>query len=296
MPGETTTSGLADSLSTVRSAARTVREQKGGMRSTVDRLTLGKNIGNSWSEVDYAALTSRSVTESTDLIDSPEQLSDTLNTITPQDRGIHVLITDRVADRILSDGVAIIRSGILAMNAIMRGEDLDGIVQGRSASTDMGTAGQALVSNLIRHARTRISSNRTEPYGDGPIHGQFHGNCLADIEDELTAPMGTYPIAGGLTEDVITRGFAAAPRMIGKVFIHENGNLSIDSGDDSENFVYASAGIILVEGRGLRTEVVRRAFKGGGATSMVYYYEYAWGFRSSGNWQFSITADAANPS
>ena len=34
---------------------------------------------------------------------------------------------------------------------------------------------------------------------------------------------------------------------------------------------------------------------GGGATSVYMYFDYAWGFRSSGNWQFGVTADALAP-
>ena len=295
MPGETTTAALADSLPTMRQGARIVLEQKGRMRDTVDRVTLGKNVGNSWSEVDFAKLTASTVTEQTDNLDSPEQLSDSIITITPTDSGIHILYTDKVADRVITQSAAIIRSGILGMNAIMRKENIDGIVQGRAATSDMGTAGSPLTSALVRHAKYRISSDVTEP-GNGPYHMQHHGFCLADIDDELTAAVGTYPIATGLTEDILTNSYQAAPRKLGDVNVHENGDMSIDSSDDSEGFVYDQNGIILVEGRGVRTEVLRRPNIGGGATSVFMYYEYAWGFRSAGNWQFSITADATLPS
>ena len=295
MPGETTTQALADSLPTMRFGARLVQEQKGRLRDTVDHITLGKNLGNSWSEVSLATLTASTVTETTDNIDNPEQLSDALITIAPSDSGIHMLYTDRVADRAITETVSIVRSGVLGMNAILRKEDLDGIVLGRSATTDMGTAGNPLVSSLIRHLRYRISSNVTEPNADGPFHLQHHGFCLADIDDELSAPLGTYEITSGESADVIMNGYTKAPRMLGGIFVHENGHLSIDASDDSEGFGYAKMGIILVEGRGVRTEVLRRPNIGGGATSVFMYYEYAFGQRSSGNWLFSVTADALAP-
>jgi hypothetical protein len=294
MPGETTTAALADSLPTMRMGARLVQEQKGRVRDTVDRVTLGKNIGNSWSEVDFAKLTASTVSETTDNIDSPEQLSDTLITITPTDSGIHILYTDRVADRVISQSAAIVRSGILGMNAILRKEDIDGIAQGRSASTDLGSAGSSLTSTLVRHSKYRISSNTTEP-NNGPYHMQHHGFCLADIDDELSAPLGTYEITSGASADTIMNSYTSAPRMLGGVFVHENGNMSIDSSTDSEGFTYSRDGIILVEGMGVRTEVLRRPNIGGGSTSVFMYYEFAWGFRSSGNWAFSITADATAP-
>lgn len=294
MPGITTTSALEDSLATMRFGARIVTEQKGAVRDTVDRITLPKNLGNTWSEVDFAKLVASSVTENTDNIDSPEQLSDSLISITPTDSGIHILYTDRVADRVITDAASIVRSGILGMKAIMRKEDIDGIAQGRSASTDLGSAGNPLTSSLVRHSKYRISSNVTE-INNGPFHMQHHGFVLADIEDQLTAAVGTYEITSGVTADVFANSYTSAPRTLGGVMIHENGNMSIDSSTDSEGFVYARDGIILVEGRGIRTEVLRRPNIGGGSTSVFMYYEFAWGFRSSGNWQFSLTADATAP-
>ena len=295
MPGETTTAALADSLPTMRFGARLVHEQKGRIRDTVDLVMLPKNQGNSWSEVDFAALTASTVTETTDNLDSPEQLSDTLRTITPTDSGIHILYTDRVADRIITQAASIVRSGILGMNAILRKEDLDGIVQGRSATTDMGVAGAPLTSGLVRHLKYRISSNVTEANADGPFHFQHHGFSLADIDDELSAPLGTYEITSGVSADVLANSYTKAPRMLGGMMVHENGHMTIDASDDCEGFGYARDGLILVEGRGVRTEVLRRPNIGGGATSVFMYYEYAWGFRSTGNWLFGVTADATAP-
>jgi len=295
LPGETTTAALADSLSTMRSSARMVQEQKGDMRSTVDRRVLGKNIGNTWSEVDYSKLTASSVTETTDNLDSPEQVTDTLISIAPTDSGIHMVYTDRVADRILSDGASIIRSGALSMRAILRKNNLDGIVQGRSATTDMGTAGNPLTVTLVRHAGYRISSNTTEPGRTGILHMQHHGFCIADIDDELSAAVGTYEITTGVTAEVFAKSYAASPKTLSGVMVHENGDMTIDSASDSEGFVYDQDGIIQVEGRGIRTEIMRRPNLSGGSTSVFAYFEYAWGFRSSGNWTFSITADATAP-
>ena len=280
----------------MRMAARLVTEQKGRMRDTVDRMTLGKGIGNTWSEVDYAQLIASAVTETSDILDNAEQVSDTLRSIAPNDSGIHMLYTDRVADRIFSQGASIVRSGILGMNAILRLEDLNGIVTGRAATTDLGTAGNPLTSNLVRAARYRITSNVTEQGSDaGALHMQHHGFVLKDIDDELVAAVGTYPISGGITEQVFAQSYVAAPRAVGGVIVHENGHLTIDASDDSEGFVYATMGVILVEGRGIRTEVLRRPNIGGGATSVFIYYEYAWGERSAGNWLFSLTADALAP-
>lgn len=296
MAGETTTSVLADSLPTMRMAARLVAEQtQGNLRETVDRQVLGKNVGNTWSEVDFAKMTAAGISETTDLINNPQELSDTLRTISPSDGGIHILVTDRVLDRIFSQAASVVRTGVLAMNAILRKNNLDGIVLGRSATTDMGAAGAPLTGTLVRHTYYRISSNTTEPTRIGPYHLQHHGFSLADIDDELSAPMGTHPITAGLTQEVIERAYATSPRMLGNVNIHENGDMTIDASDDSEGFVYSRDGIIHVEAAGVRVKPMDRPNIGGGATSIFTYWEYAYGQRGAGIKLFSITADATAP-
>ena len=91
--GRTETGSLADSLETTISAARIVRERVGVMTQHVDKVTLGKGIGLSWNEPALAQLTAQAVGES-DKLDNPQELSDTLFTITPTVVGIHTFITD----------------------------------------------------------------------------------------------------------------------------------------------------------------------------------------------------------
>ena len=279
----------------MRMGARVVREQKGRIRDYVDKVTLPNNEGLAWSETSFAKLTAQAVGESTDLIDNPQQLTDALISIQPSDSGIHILYTDVVADRVIAQAAGIVRSGMLGMNAILRKQDIDAITQGRSATTDLGNAGNPLQSATIRHMRYRISSNVTEPNADGPFHFVHHGFALADIDDELTAPIGTYPIEPGLTGDVFEQQYIAQSRFIGGIAVHEDGNMSIDSNDDYEGFGFAKDGLIDVEDSGPRTESIRRPSIGGGATSVYMYFRYAFGFRSSGNWLFGTTADCTAP-
>jgi len=80
--GWITTAGLADSLDDVRSSARIVREQEGGMPNLVEKVTLGEGVGLSWKELKYDQLTAQAVTETTEL-DNPQAITDSLITITP---------------------------------------------------------------------------------------------------------------------------------------------------------------------------------------------------------------------
>src|SRR3989304_10341189 len=97
--GWTTTSSLADSLDDIRVSARIIREYEGVVPQLVSKETLGEGIGQSWQELSYAALVAQAITETTEL-DNPQQISDTLMTITPTVVGIETFITDRVRARI----------------------------------------------------------------------------------------------------------------------------------------------------------------------------------------------------
>lgn len=284
--GNTITDSLADSLPTVIADARIVREYEGTMPQIVDKKTLGEGIGLTWNEISLAALTAQAITETT-VLDNPQQLADTLFSITPTVVGIETLITDRVAARISKNVFA--KTGGLAQNAMQRKKDEDGLTVLDGATTALCGAGNTLTSGHITAATSRISSNATEP-GNPPYYCVLHGYQIKDIEDELVAGIGTYNITDGLTARVFSDGFKG---MIGSAKVIEDGNITIDtSGGDSKGGVFAKEAIVLVQGRSPRAEVMRRPNIGGGATSVYHYDEYAYGERSAGNWLYEIYSDA----
>ena len=152
--GDTTTGSLADSLPTVIASARQIREQEGVVPNLVDKITLGEGTGLSWNEVSMAQLTAQTVSETTRL-DNPQQMSDTLLTITPTVVGIHTLITDRVAARISKNAYA--KVGGLAQNAIQRKKDEDGLTAIDGASLTIGGSGSALTTGMIAAAEIGFS-------------------------------------------------------------------------------------------------------------------------------------------
>lgn len=287
--GNTTTDALADSLPTVIASARIVREFEGRASQLFDNVTLGEGIGLSWNEISLAQLTAQAVTETTEL-NNPQQLSDTLFTITPTVSGIHTLFTDRVAARISKNAYA--KTGGLAMNAINRKKDEDCITVFDGATTSLCGAGATLTSGHISAAAVRISSNATEP-SNGEVRVVLHGYQIKDLQDELTAGIGTYPVSEGETAKVFRNGFKGA---IAGAMVFEDGNITIDGSDDAKGVVAAKEAIVKVQGRALRTETRREPHIGGGATSVWIYDEYAYGERSAGNWMYEIYSDATAPS
>jgi len=288
--GDTITQSLSDSLDTVVASARQIREYEGVMPNLVDKVTLSEGSGTSWREISMAALSAQNITETTTL-DNPQQMSDTVFSITPTVTGIQTLVTDRVASRINSQAYA--QLGSLAQMAIQRKKDEDGLTVLDGATTILSGAGTTLASGVIAAAAYRISSNATEP-GNPPYRAVLHGFQIKDLYDELTASISTNERSdiSGITARVFEEGFRG---KIAGVEIFEDGNISINAAVDAKGGVFAQEAIVLVQGRAPRTATVRREDIGGGATVVYLYDEYAYGERSAGNWLFEIQSDAAVP-
>lgn len=287
--GMTVTGSLADSLPTMIASARIIREQVGNMSQLVDKYTLTPGTGLDWNEISLSQIEAQSITESTEL-NNPQQIEDTLLTITPTQVGIQTRITDRVAQRISSNVYSQI--GVLAQNAIQRKKDKDGLTELDSGATTAspGAAG-TLTSGHIAAAKYNISSNTTEP-GPAPYRCVLHGFQIKDLFDELVAGIGTYVLTDGPTADVFKTGFQLP---IAGVEVYEDGNITIDSADDAKGGVFSSMGIILVQGMAPRVVMVRQEHIGGGATDVFHYDEYAYGIRAGTSWVMEIQSDATAP-
>ncbi len=287
--GRTYTGSLADSIPTWIASARIVREFEGVMPQLVDKQTLGEGIGTTWNEVSFSALSAMAVTELTDLEDNPQQIEDTLLTITPTIVGIYVLITDRVKQRISKAAFA--KMGGLVQNSIQVKKDKDGLTVLDGATTSLCGAATTLNSGYITAATSRIRGNTTEP-GPDPLHCVLHPYQIKDLADELINGVGTYVVDEGPTATVFKSGFTL-PIDGCKVF--PDGNITIDSDADAKGGVFSKQGIILVQGRSPRVETKREPGKGGGADGLYHYDEYAYGERSGGNWLYEIYSDATAP-
>ena len=283
--GYTTTDSLADSVPTLLASARIVRENEGVMPQLVDKKTLAE--GTVWREVSLEQPSAQAITEST-VLDNPQQLQDTLITVTPTMVGIYTFITDRTARRISDTAYA--RTGSLAQNAIQRKKDEDGltVLDGFSNSYP-GSGSTTLTAGHISAAKALISGNATEP-ANPPFRGVLHGYQLRDIEDQIIAGVGTYPVMEGLTARVFAEGFRG---MIAGVQLYEDGNISISS-SEAKGGVFAQEAIILVQAMTPRMAVVRKEDIGGGGTAVYHYDEYAYGERLD-TWGVEIYSDATAP-
>ena len=285
--GNTTTGSLADSLPDVISSARIVREQEGDMPNLVEKQTLGEGIGLAWNEVSFDKLEAYDVTE-TQEHDNPQQISDTPFGVTPTVTCVETCITDRVAARISKNAFA--KLGALAQNAIQRKKDKDGITMLDSFSTSYCGAGSTLTSGHIGAAMGKITGNATEP-GKAPFRCVLHPYQIHDIEDEITAGVGTYIVGEGLTARVFKEKFRG---MIHEAQLYSNGNITVDSSGDMKGGVFAEEALVIVQGRAPRLHTEWTPKIGGGATKVYHFDEYAYGERQD-LWGGEIYSDATAP-
>lgn len=287
--GNTTTASLADSLPLIIDSARIVREYEGVYTRTTDKQNLPEGTGLSWEEVSLSQLTAQGgITETTTLA-NPQQLVDTLFTITPTVSGIHTFFTDRVQRRISKNVWA--KTGQLAQNAMNRKKDEDYLTTLDGATTSLCGANTTLASGHISAAVSRIKGNTTEP-GMGELFTVLHPFQIKDIQDELVSGVGTYTVPTGMTEETFRKGF------MGTLFgsnVFADGNISIDSSDDAKGGVHVREAIVMVQGHSPRAETVRHPEIGGGGDALYMYDEYAYGERSAGNWLYEIYSDATAP-
>jgi hypothetical protein len=290
--GLTTSTVLTDSMDDVRSSARAIREQVGGISQLVDRRYLGDGLGPNWNEVTYAQLTAMAVTEQTDMDENFQQLSDSLLTIIPSMIGISTFITDRVKS--LMNGTAFAATGGLAMNAIVRKMDKDGLTVLDGATTSLCGAGTTLTSGHIGAATSRISGNATEIFKP-PFYAVLHGYQIKDIEDELKASVGVYPVTDGITATVFANGYRG---KVANAQIFEDGNITPDSSDDAKGGVFAGGtdgAIVLVMKRDIDVKGKYMENIGGGGNAVYIYVDYAYAERSAGNGLYEIYSDATTP-
>lgn len=288
--GYTTTDQMADSLPTVVAQARVVRKYSGVMQQLSDRVNLGGGMGNDWREIDLAQLTAVNITENTEE-DSPQQISDSVITITPSVISVHTVITDRTARNISKNVFA--KTGSLGQQAIETKKDVDGLTVLDGATTALGAAGSAMTSGIVAAGAYRVRSNTTEPWS-GPVSFVLHGFQMKDLFDELVSGVGAT-VDSGIAADTFQNSYNLP---IANAKAHTDDNITINAADDAKGGVFASGSggaIVLVQARAPWVKVVRNEALGGGASEVFHRDEYAYGERSVGNWIYELISDATAP-
>ena len=290
--GDTFLTNVEDGLNTmVASARQRVEFPNDVMVKLADRQTLEKGTGTAWIEFNAENLTAQNYNE-TDEIANAQQLSGALLSATPSLVAIKTFIGRRVEARL--SPVAFKTFGTLAQNAIQRLKNTDGHAIFAGASTTLAGTGTTLGFGHILAGARRITSDATEP-GVGTLAAVLHGYGVHDIQTEILAGIGTYPIPDGLTAEVARKGFRG---MLGDVNILEDGLIVVDATPDARGGVFLAGkggALVIVQGLSPWKESQPRPGTGYGGVDVWLKDEYIWVERSAGNWLYGILHDATAP-
>lgn len=283
---------LSDSLPTVIQSARVVREFAGVMPRLVDRRRLGTGEGLDWNENALAQLQAQDLAN-TARNENFQLLTDTKLSVREALVGLSIKITDHARRRWSQNVAALV--GDLGQRAMQTKKDKNLLAIGASATTDLGTAGNPMTSTLIGAAVTRVRSNRTEPGVEFPVYAVMTGPHMHDIEEEIVAGVGTYPIPAGQTDETFRNGFSGSVR---RAEAYVDDNLTVDSLDDAIAIVFAGGtggAIVHVEENSPRAVTERDEGLADGADIMYMTERYATGIRQQVH-IYAITADSQQPS
>ena len=287
----TTTAELGDTIPTIIEEAQFTQEFKAVMRSIAWNIPKGK--GSTVNIPYFGQNTSHKLTEGVDLT-VDEKMTDTNVQITPYEAGLKIILTDVVIE---DDNEALIRAaGNLLGDAYERKRDIDLLerldlgTQSPCDSTAALTMGQIAAGRAILQGNTATVGPAPVPYAV-VIH-PFQELDLVDVITPVLPAAGSAMYGTSLSDDII-RTYS-----IGKLFgmpIVSDGNLAIDTGDDTKGGVFASGrggGLIYVSAREPNIEPERDASLRG--WEMNYVGRYGVGEYLAG-WIVELYTDAATP-
>ena len=222
-----------------------------------------------WGRNDAAALT-----EGVD-INTPQQLSVTVQSITASEHGIMTFVSDRLTrqnnEDILSH-VGDVQGGALGR---LLEDDLIELFDGFSNS--IGSAGSYLTFYHVAGAVSYLKTDNNSSYGMAPgtPNGVFHPEQIRAFVQEVTGIQGggttgmaAQPIPEGVTSEVIQNYFRGNEKVFG-VPIYQSGVLSRDGSGDTKGAVFVPQAIALAMAHEMEAEQERDASLRGTEVVMV---------------------------
>lgn len=275
--GETTSGSFNAAMPTIYAEARSIREQKSGTwekTTTVKRQAEGEGLTFGWSIVNQ--IDAQNITE-TGTNNNFQQFQVSVQSTQPEMTQVIIKVTDRTYRKSPKQVTA--QMGPAAGRAMERKKNRDFLSLFTTfATTNSPGSGNPLSHGHIHAAVVNARSNTTEP-AMSPVSTILHGFQVYDLQIEQLAPIGTYSIPSGMTEEVYKQGFRG---MVGGSEIREDGNIVLTSTPDANGATIAREGVYSVMGMTLKRETDRDIFFGGGADVISMTDEYAFAENKSG--------------
>ncbi len=275
--GETTSGGLGNALPTIYAEARNIREQKSGTwerTTTVKRQKEGEGLDFNWYTLNQ--IDAQDVSENQANANF-QQFVGSIQATEPTMTQVIIKVTDRTYRKISKNVSTLF--GAASGYAMERKKNKDYLsLFATFATTASPGTGNPLSHGHITAAVVNAKSNVTEP-AMSPVYSVLHGFQIYDIQLEQLAPIGTYAIPAGMTEDVFRNGFQGT---IATSLVFEDGNITVNSTPDANGATHAKEGVYSVMGMALKRETDRDIYFGGGADVISLTDEYAFAENKSG--------------
>lgn len=264
-------------MPTIYAEARSIREQKSGTWervTTVKRQPEGEGLTFGWSIVNQ--IDAQNITE-TQTNGNFQQFQVSTQSTQPEMTQVIIKVTDRTYRKAPKQVTG--EMGKASGRAMERKKNRDFLSLFTTfATTNSPGSGQPLSHGHIHAAVVNAESNTTEP-AMSVISTVLHGFQLYDLQIEQLAPIGTYAIPAGMTEDVFRNGFKG---KVGGSNVFVDGNIVLTSTPDANGATLAREGVYSVMGMSLKRETDRDIYFGGGADVISLTDEYAFAENKSG--------------
>ena len=214
------------------------------------------------------------LTEGVD-INTPQQLSVTVTSVTASEHGIMTFVSDRLTRQNNEDILSHV--GDVQGGALGRLLEDDLIALFDTFSNSIGAQDTALTYRQVAGAVSYLKTDNNASYGMAPgtPNGVFHPEQIRRFAQEVTSiqaggssGMAAQPIPEGITAEVIKNYFRGNEKVFG-VPIFQSGVLGRDSNGDSKGAIFVKEAIALAMAHEMEAEQERDASLRGTEVVMV---------------------------
>lgn len=309
---------LDNSLPTVFSAFKLLRQETGIMRSCATDMPLKPHEGTSKHVNNYGRVITYDLADAVDIVQA-QDLEDTTTSYTPAEVGVQVILPGSTMRRI-QDPSLLKRTGRMLSNSYDLKEDGDGCAQLVNFTPIVGAAAALASPGYCAAAmgilRVGNSTSTPEPAPD-PKFIVMHPNSAIVLEGRLvpyipTATTGgtsSYGAEGGahagtmvgeggagpMGEDIIRRGIGAVGTIAGAT-LKLDANLTVDSSGDAHGAAFSKEGLIFVQEVAPRMDPDTSDKSMRGAVELNLWGSFVWGLYRSGAYGCEMYHDASLPS
>jgi len=288
----TTDTVLADTIPTILEKARFTQRFKAIMASLCWNIKKELHDGKTINVPYWGIVSANTLTEGVDMANSAD-MEDTLVTITPQEVGCKIILTDKLVRDNNEDVKA--AAGRILGEAMEYKRDYDLLAQLDDGTESLGSHTTATMGQIAA-ARAILAGNSVTDGGPAPMPYAvvMHPFTTIDLVDVLTPTTpATYIGLSGIADEVV-RNYTIG-RLFGMPII-EDGNIAIDSNDYAKGGCFATGeGGAIILGTADEWSIEPERDASLRATELNIVGEYGVGEYKAG-WIVELYHDAGTPS